>query len=456
MDCFKYIIIFLCIFFGAEAPSIAAVNLNVMPSDGSPDLRFGHIFTGIENNKQIRVRIISTDGKPYQVFQRIQGPLLNEKGESLNLQAIKTVTLGNSNASGTLYMQNTQEVSYGDQLVYSSGRGGESDSFMIGYSVMPDMLNSSGTFSSKLVFTARSTGDAAQDQAFVTISLESASNWKASVTGGHAQEDVRVREDDTTEKTADFVKIAFSGNAGSEVRIYQSVDALPQDTTGQEIQSDTLRYTVAGESAENIPVQGRTGLGRTRTLIYSSQKPEENLQVYFMVDPDMVQHTDAGSYSGKVRYSIETDKERVDYVVGLTCQIQSIFTMDVTVPAEGVRFAKVLPTNPPEERVITVDVRSNLRRPYQVLQNVQTPMTNEKGKEIDKEAFRIKIEIPEGQRGRTRFTEFTPVETGEYPIFSSDAQGHTASFKVVYRMQANLQMAPGNYAAPVRFSLNEN
>ncbi len=63
-------------------------------------------------------------GSRYQVFQRILEPIVNEKGDALNLQAIETQTLTNSNSYGTLYLQNSDHLSMGDQLLYSSSQSG--------------------------------------------------------------------------------------------------------------------------------------------------------------------------------------------------------------------------------------------------------------------------------------------------------------------------------------------
>ena len=78
----------------------------------------------MDNKEEIHIRINSTNGSRYQVFQRILEPLMNEKGDALNLQAIETQTLPNSNSSGTLYLQNSDHLSMSDQMLYSSSQAG--------------------------------------------------------------------------------------------------------------------------------------------------------------------------------------------------------------------------------------------------------------------------------------------------------------------------------------------
>jgi hypothetical protein len=103
-----------------------------------------------------------------------------------------------------------------------------------------------------------------------------------------------------------------------------------------------------------------------------------------------------------------------------------------------------------------VTVRSNIKKPYQVAQSLSTFMVNNQGEAIKKEYLTFKVEVPEGQKGRSRYMDFSPMETGEYPIFSSDAEGLPATFKVIYRLKGYPQMPGGEFNAPIRYSLNQN
>ena len=152
---------------------------------------------------------------------------------------------------------------------------------------------------------------------------------------------------------------------------------------------------------------------------------------------------------------VETDQGRQEFPIEIQCDIPPVFTMNVTTPPGGVSFTHVLANSPPQDEEVLVTVLSNLHKPYQVLQDLQTSMTNQQGKEFDSKYFTIQVEIPPGQKGQTDFTEFSPIQTGEYPVFSSDSMGSGATFKVVYRLQGYDQMNAGNFSAPIRFSLNQ-
>ncbi len=173
------------------------------------------------------------------------------------------------------------------------------------------------------------------------------------------------------------------------------------------------------------------------------------------MNPDLVQQQDAGTYSGKLKYVIETDQGRQEFPLFLKCDIQPEFTLNITTPPGGVSFSHVTTIGPPQDVEVLVTVLSNLHSPYQVVQNIQTNMTNQQGKEYNNKYFTMQVEIPKDQKGQTNFTEFSSVQTGEYPVYSSDSAGSGTTFKVVYRLQGYAQMVAGDFIAPVRLSLNQ-
>ncbi len=445
----------LFLFFSC-GQALAALSLSVSPSDGSSSLRFDRIGSVHGDRKEIRVRVSSTGGERYQVFQRIQDPVVNERGESLPFHALQSVTMNNSNTGGTLYLQNPDRLGQGDQLLYTSSQGGDSDSFVISYVVDPAALTSSGRFFGKILFTVRSLTGSSQEQAFVNIFIENEASWNSSVSGGRSPGQLRLKDSDVFDKSPDFSRIMFSGNAGGEVRIYQELSTWPQNAMAEEIFPGAFHFTVSAQETQNVRLPGTTPLTRSRTLIYSGRSAEDVLLVHFAADPQTIPQADAGTYYGKVKYIIENDKGTEEFLLDMECHVQPVFNLEVTLPPEGVSFANVLPTNPPMERAVTVSVRSNLRRPYQVLQDLSAPMANEKGHEIEKGFFTLQVGLLPGEKGQTKFTEFSPIKIGEYPIFSSDGKGSPATFNVIYRLQGYPQLNSGNYSAPIRFSLNEN
>ena len=108
--------IFLFIFISLCQAAYANILISVNPVDGSNTLHFERTpIAGDGNNKEIHIHVSSSNGARYQVFQRILEPMIDEKGNSLNLQAIETATVANTNAYGNLYLQNSAPMSLSDQ-----------------------------------------------------------------------------------------------------------------------------------------------------------------------------------------------------------------------------------------------------------------------------------------------------------------------------------------------------
>ena len=441
---------FLLLLVTQTSPSFAALGLTVSSVDGGNALRFGRIAADLQNKQQLRVRM------SYQVFQRVIEPVVNEKGEALRLQAIETATVANTNAAGTIYLQTIDTLGMNEQLVYTSGQNGPSDSFDIAYSVRPDLMDVSGTLSGKLMFTVRPIGGGSQETVIVNIFMDAASAWSAQVTAGRTTGRVRVKDTDAAEKDADFVKISFSGNGSDEVRIYQEAPVYPRNDMGEELNPGVMTVTASGASSENIHLAEHAALAAERVLLYRSKKADDAFAVYFLPDGAQAMGQKAGAFVGKIQYVVETDQHREVFPVDLEYTVRPMFSVDAALPAEGVRFESILPTTPPVDKEVRVTVKTNLRKPYQVVQSLVSPMVNEKGQEIEKQYFTFKVVVADGQKGRSAFPEFVPVQTGEYPLFFSDSEGSESAFTVVYKLQGYPHINSGTYNAPVRFSLNQN
>jgi hypothetical protein len=263
-----------------------------------------------------------------------------------------------------------------------------------------------------------------------------------------------MKNTDTTDKTADSLNISYSGNTGQEIRIYQEVTAMPQNETGQELGANVIQLEVQGQ-AEGLDNQGLSQLGTSKSLIYSGNQTENNFSIYFLVDPAKVQDQVAGTYTGQINYSVETSQGVQQFPLNVQLDIAPVFSLTITQPPGGVSFTHVLANSPAQYKVVSVTVVSNLNKPYQVIQNLQTNMTNPQGKEFNSTYFTDQVQIPSGQKGQTNLAEFSPVTMGEYPVFTSDALGSGATFNVVYCLQGYAHMNSGNFSAQVMLSLSQ-
>ncbi|MBF0490834.1 MAG: hypothetical protein HQL15_09540 [Candidatus Omnitrophica bacterium] len=434
----------------------AGLSLSINPIDGGSGIRFDRIVPGLNNAKQLQIRVNSTaGGNKYQVFQRVSEPITNEKGQALNLSAVAIASLSNSNTSGALYLQNADHLSFNEQLIYSSGQGGESDMFTLVYNVSPDLINGSGNVRGRVIFTVRSQGGPDQAESVVDFSLENVEQLKVSVVGGHDPKSVRMKDTDNKLETADYVKVAFSNNSSENIRCDQElVSVLTNESSGEELPLDVIKVAVQGASS-NIRL-GDGSLARLRTMLYSGNANQDEFRVYFLVDSAKAQEANTGTYKGQLKYTVDTGSNHQEFNIDIELNVQPVFTLDFTLPPEGISFGHVLASSPAQEKQVVVSVHSNLHKPYQVSQNLSSLMTNEKGKEFDKKYFTFKVDLGSTAKGRTSNVDFTSVDVGESPIYYSDARGSSATFTVTYQLKGYFDMHPGSFTAPLKFSLNQN
>jgi len=451
----KFLVVLSALCYGLTGwteSSYAAVSLSVTPIQGGSGIRFDRVLPGMRNTQEVRIRVSSNGDKQFQVYQRVQEPITNQKGQSLNLSAVEMASLPNSNTSGTLYLQNVDHLSYSDQLVYTSGAGGESDSFTIAYNAVPERLNDSGSFRGRVVFTVRTLGGE-QSESLVDFYLENEAQLKTTIEGSRDRAVVHIKNEE--QSRSEFIHFSFSGNGSREINIIQEVVSFLSNEMGEDLPADLITLNLQGTNTANLRT-GETGISRSKTLLYSGNADADEFGLYFKVDAEKAKQVNAGIYKGQIKYTIEAGGSRQEVVMNVEYEVPPIFTIDVTLPPEGVLFGRVLPTSPAQERQVAVVINTNIHKPYQVSQNMASLMTNEKGKEFDKKYFTFQVDLSKTQKGRTPFAEDAPVDAGDYPIYYSDAKGSPVTFYVNYKLRSYPEMDSGNFVAPIKYTLNQN
>ncbi len=431
----------------------AATNLSVNPMEGGNSLRFGRVDLTALVNKEVRIRVSSSEGKQYQVFQRILEPLINERGLTLNPDGLRSYTMSGSNTAGTLYGQDQASLGYVEQLLYTSGPSGDSDSFTVVYSVDKSRINVSGNFLGKIFYTLRPIGGNAQQEIFLDVNLNISEEKKLDLEASSGRELVRLSTQNLQDQKG-YLKLAFAGNRGS-IRIYQEMEEPPRDELNHEMNLDNLRFWVEAASQSENSYRTPTRWAGKRQLVYSSQEPTDSLLINFDFDPNQIVNQKAGLYRGRMRYVVESEELNEMAHINLEAEVNPIFKLDVQYPPGGMHFSNLLPGESPQVKEIEVKVKSNLGRPYMVTQNVSTTLTNDKGEKISAEFFSMKVGMDQDISGKTDFSGFSSVPRDAVPIYFSNAKGASTSFKVMYRLAPYPGMAPGDYSTAIVYTLEE-
>ena len=446
-------ILFLAVFLLTISPSFAAVTITASPVDGSNSLRFGREDISSSATKEIRFRVNSSLAKQYQVFQRLENPLVNERGEGIEANVLRySATIG-SNSGGTLYGQGLDVVSRSDQIIYTSNENGDSDAFTLLYSIDPARMTATGLFQGRLVLTVRALDGGATQNVYFDVSIDAVGNYRLEITGEQGQNLIRLTTDNLSGDPAATVRVVWSGYMGQSLKIYQEIASPPRTTTGEEV--DLAGLSVAGEDAQGKSALAEIPLSLRREELYQTNFAEGQLTLVYRFSRADLAGIKAGDYVGQLRYVVDNGREEQVFLLDFAVSVTPVLELSLEFPEGNVHFAHLLPQTPPQLRQVKVAVKSNTGKPYVVTQEIKSTLTNPAGDQWDPSYFAWRSELADGAVGRVAQPDFVPVSLAATPIFFSGREGAPADFQVIYRMTPYQGMPSGEFSTAVVYSLSE-
>lgn len=437
----------------ASATANAALNFSVNPADGGSTIRFTRGDLSNNVTKEVRVRINSSENVQYQVYQELASSFVNERGVTIDRPVLVASILPGSSGSGTPYLSSYEPVRRGEQLLYTSSPNGMSESFTLVYNVDPQYLSDSGTFNGLIQYTLRPVGGGQTQTARANVFIDSNAELKVTAEGSAGPKLVRVDSRDKSRSA--YVNLSFNGNAGSNLRVYAEVVTYPINDLNSELDSGILKVLSEGAQHGELTYQNAVDLPRNRVQIYKSTQQSDSFSFLFKLTPDRLVELMAGSYRGVIRFTFETDREVKNFDIDIDIKVSPLFEIGLSFPQGPVSFNGIVPGSDPQIKVVDVDVKSNLGRPYVVKQRVGDLLVNDKGQAIPKKYFVFRQDVDDKSPGRPANSDFKPVSPGESEIFYSDSKGSPARFKVYYRLSPFSEMTAGDYKTSIVFDLGE-
>jgi len=430
---------------------LAEFNLSVVPYEGGRNLRFGRITASSTVTKEVKIRITSDEATQYRLSQGLMEPLTNEQGGILPEEAIKFYTARGTNAFGSLYQDTPRVLERGKDILYTSSRQGESDSFDIIYSLDGSKLSDSGYFRGKIVYTLESAGGNRFQTFVLDIDLDARIAFDVSIESLTGTNKVRL---DT--KTKNMLKGGLVCNinapSGRNIELYQRLDSFPENEKGEIIDIKALRLITQGAQKGELSHTTADLLKEGEVLLYSSSGGNDSFQIIFSLDEGLIHNLEAGTYRGRLLYYLKgSDYEKI-FPIDLEIDVENVFTIEVDAK-EGFSFPSIRPNLPPQERKVIIEVKSNLNQPYEVIQTVTGPLTDEKGNSIPAKYFTMKGQMPGDESGEIRFTQYSPVKPGDEIVYTSDTKGNPASFQITYRLSPSLDITVGDYTTQIMYTL---
>ena len=446
-----FFLIWLIGFFGYLRGVEAEFSLSVVPYEGGYDLRFGKIFQE-KVNKEVIVKITSTTlGKRYRLIQVLSEPLTNDEGRRIPQNSFSVYGIRGTNRYGTL-LEREIPVSLGRTIIYTSNSQGNSDSFNLVYSLKVSPDQAPGFYQGKIVYILEPI-DSAESQVRVILNIfaEVKQSPKIEI---KTLEGRKIYLNPKKKKSVD-VLVSIKGNLGKKFQILQLVCGPLVNSEGDELAYDKIKF-LTKEVKKGEGVLKPLALSSRKEVIYTSWRgePEDFIIRYNLEE---LEKEKVGKYRTDIKYFLEIPGSFVRYIDTLPLEVENppIFNLKVTPETGGViLFKNLKPLRPPKINEVTIEIETNLGKPYQVSQKIISELVNKEGDKIPLKHLSLRTESI-NTKGSLKYPKDTVVKRGEMVLFVSDSNGSSDKFKVIYKLEAPLNLKPGDYSTRIVYSILE-
>ena len=436
----------------------AAFDISVTPFEGGFDLRFGKVsLIGPETNQELVVNITSDIAKQYRIYQTILEPLNNGQGATISGNNFFVYGLRGTNKFGTLSVEEQMSVSMGRTIIYTSNAQGASDSFTLVYSLRGPFNVPSGQYRGKISFVLQPI-DSSQSPvtAFLNIfaDIEVESSIEIKTTTGSKIIALNSAKEDA--KSADLLT-EIKGGLGNQFRIVQVMEQPLMSSEGNQLSEGAVNFQVQ-EVKKGSGVNTPTNLTAGRQEIYTST-PRGDADSFIITYSlgDLLKEK-AGRYNGNIKYLVEGSgyvKAGLIDTLSLEVENERMFNLIVTPEMGGsLQFRDLKSNQPPRINEVTLQVKSNIGKRYQVSQNISSLFTSPEGQTIPGKYFTIREESL-NTKGVLKYPDKTETKAGEMSLFVSDKEGSSDTFKVIYELTIPPDLHAGDYSTRIIYTLSE-
>lgn len=435
----------------------AEFGLSVTPVEEAESIRFGRVAAGEKVTKEVEVKITSDVVDQYEIRQRLLDPLTDDRGIQLNPEAVIFYTITNSNSHGSLYQDSPYTLSALESVLYTSSSQGTGDSFIVAYCIDGNNVNAVGKFLGRIYYSLIPLSNSGTEQdVILNVYVDTERKFEIAVTtSSPSSNKLKLRQEDKKGSLTGHIEIEIKGRLGEKYDIYQVVEEDFKNEEGKTISLEKIKFAVTGEKG-NSQYTSYVSLPREQRPIYSSHSAGEgdNVIVSFSISKEDLEGLNSGYFNAKLAYTVESLQEGIieTIPIAVELEIKPIFDIEVSAGFEGLSFRNLKP-NQSVKKELVIKVKSNMGKPYSVVQKLSIPLTNQEGDVIPAEALSLYQTIVKGLPGEILFPEFTPVKLGDTEIFTSDSEGSSSEFKVNYRLEVPRDMKGGDYFSNLSYSL---
>jgi hypothetical protein len=437
----------------------AQLSLSVTPYEGGYDLRFGKVsYAGERINRELKVRITSAIGKQYQVIQVVSDPLRTDDGHEFPFKNFVVYGLRGTNSFGTLHVEQPFPVSLNRQVLYTSNTSGASDSFTLVYSLIPPEQVQPGSYRGRISFVIQAI-DSNQEQVSETINVFAEVDIASSVTitTSSGSKDIVLRSDRSEELEPVKLLVNIVGGIGKQFRIVQFVSAELVSAEGNILDWQAVKFIGRG-AQKGMLINEATALSPRQQILYTSSVRGEadSFEIEYSLG-DLSQQKE-GNYRTSIKYFMDGPDAQMRLLDTIDLEVEHPRLFELSVTPENkrgiLRFEGLKPRDPPKTNEVTVEIKTNLGKRYQVTQNLYSDLTDKEGHIIPPGYLTMKTESLD-TKGTLRFLARDALKTGDAILFISDEKGSADKFKIIYELTVPANVPAGDYSTRISYSLSE-
>lgn len=449
-----WLLAFLFIF---SASAFAAFSVSVTPYEGGVDLRYGNISADTDRiNRELTVNIISDAGKQYRLTQALQGPMMTPEGNTLPNGALVVYGIRGTNKYGNLKVEQEVPVSLSKQIIYTSNNTGSADSFTLVYGLLTRDI-APGSYSGRLCFTMEAIDSSLSPSiviinVYLTVEAKSKIEIRTSLGG----KDIRLNPDKEDMKAAAVV-VNIAGNFGKQFKILQAVTEQPVSGEGNLLDWDSVKF-LGRDAQKGMVINDAKNFSMQPQTVYTSSPRGEADSFVLEYGLGEINGKRVGNYKTRVKYFLETGAGTTTLIDTLNLEVSNPSIFDLVIVPEDMTgrltFKNLRPDDPAKTSEVSIEVKSNVGRKYQVIQNAYSDLTNKDGLVVPEGNFTLRT-VSEDVHGTLKFPSASPVKKGDTTVFVSDSRGSSDKFKIIYELSIPKDMIAGDYSTRITYSLVE-
>ena len=413
----------------------------------------------INQRRGLRIRVNSDINTRYEIIQRIVKPLENKDNPGTIIRDNFVVYgLRGTNRSGTLRLPVTDTPVRSEEILYTSDTSGSSDSFTIIYGLTNYQDLVPGEYLGRIGLILNAIGANRSQvskilEVRVLISQEASQKPGIEITTASGSKVISLNP---KQKKSFEVLVKINRSSQSLFSISQLLSSHLESQQGERIDFDRVEFAV--KDVKGSFINSPTPLSLRPQKIYASNFPEADTDLLIIIykSNDLAGYK-FGKYISQINYLLE-EKGAQTKIDTLRIELENERIFDLVVTPQGnkynLEFPDLSPLEAPKKDEVTIEIKTNLNKPYQVTQKIYSELINKEGGNIPSKYFTFYTQGTD-TKGKLEFTDKSEVKKGETILFISDERGSPDKFKITYELTCPEKALAGDYSTRVTYSLLE-